>query len=171
MAHIGDHYRRAFYLRRRVESVGPGSLRRGHRELSHPSLGSERAAGLLSALAGNDLRACLDLSAFVFRRSCALCFALLLVFIGASIAAKARGIDISCGCFGHVSDQLAFAWHLVLDFAIFATVIALWRWDGAPPAQQSEPVVRLSSRGADFGTQVNRDDCNYEVPRRLCGSG
>jgi hypothetical protein len=56
----------------------------------------------------------------------ALLFALLLVFIGASIAAKARGIDISCGCFGHVSDQLSFAWHLVLDFAILAAVVALW---------------------------------------------
>ena len=60
-------------------------------------------------------------------------WALMLVFIGASIAAKARGIDISCGCFGHVSDQLSFAWHMVLDFAIFAAVIALWRWDGGNP--------------------------------------
>ena len=59
----------------------------------------------------------------------ALLFALLVVFLGATIAAKARGIDISCGCFGHVSDQLSFAWHLVLDFAILAVVVALWKWD------------------------------------------
>lgn len=59
----------------------------------------------------------------------ALLLALLLVFIGASIAAKARGIDISCGCFGHVSDQLSFAWHLVLDFAILGAVVALWLAD------------------------------------------
>jgi putative oxidoreductase len=63
----------------------------------------------------------------------ALLFALLLVFIGASIAAKVRGIDISCGCFGHVSDQLSFAWHMVLDFAILAAVAALWRWDARSP--------------------------------------
>jgi putative oxidoreductase len=56
-------------------------------------------------------------------------FALLLVFIGASIAAKMRGIDITCGCFGHLSNQLSFAWHLALDFAIVAAVAALWRWD------------------------------------------
>ena len=56
----------------------------------------------------------------------ALVLGLLVVFIAASIAAKARGIDISCGCFGHVSDQLSFAWHLVLDFAILAAVVALW---------------------------------------------
>jgi putative oxidoreductase len=69
----------------------------------------------------------------IFRRlysgALALLLALLLVFIGASIAAKARGIDISCGCFGHLSDQLSFAWHMALDFAIFAGVAALWKWD------------------------------------------
>jgi uncharacterized membrane protein YphA (DoxX/SURF4 family) len=56
----------------------------------------------------------------------ALLLALLLVFIGASFAAKARGIDITCGCFGHVSDQLSFTWHMVLDLAILAAVVALW---------------------------------------------
>jgi putative oxidoreductase len=51
---------------------------------------------------------------------------LMLVFIGATIAAKARGIDITCGCFGHASKNLSFTWHLVLDFAILAALIALW---------------------------------------------
>jgi hypothetical protein len=68
--------------------------------------------------------------ALVFRRlysgALALLLALLVVFIGASFAAKARGIDITCGCFGHVSDQLSFAWHMVLDLAILAAVVALW---------------------------------------------
>ena len=68
--------------------------------------------------------------ALIFRRlysgALGLLLALLIVFLGASIAAKARGIDISCGCFGHVSDQLSFAWHLVLDFAILAAVATLW---------------------------------------------
>ncbi|HWM25873.1 MAG TPA: MauE/DoxX family redox-associated membrane protein [Chthoniobacterales bacterium] len=68
--------------------------------------------------------------ALIFRRlysgALALVLALMIVFIGATIAAKARGIDISCGCFGHVSDQLSFAWHLVLDFAILAAVAGLW---------------------------------------------
>jgi uncharacterized membrane protein YphA (DoxX/SURF4 family) len=68
--------------------------------------------------------------ALVFRRlysgALALLLALLAVFIGASFAAKARGIDITCGCFGHVSDQLSFAWHMALDLAILAAVVALW---------------------------------------------
>jgi uncharacterized membrane protein YphA (DoxX/SURF4 family) len=75
--------------------------------------------------------------ALMFRRfysaALALVLALMVVFIGGSIAAKARGIDISCGCFGHVSDQLSFAWHLVLDFAILAGAAALWRWGVGKP--------------------------------------
>jgi uncharacterized membrane protein YphA (DoxX/SURF4 family) len=71
--------------------------------------------------------------AVIFRRlysgALVLLLALLIVFIGASFAAKARGIDITCGCFGHVSDQLSFVWHIVLDFAIVGGVVALWRWD------------------------------------------
>lgn len=71
--------------------------------------------------------------ALIFRRwysgALTILFALLLVFIGASIAAKMRGIDITCGCFGHLSNQLSFAWHLALDFAIVAAVVALWKWD------------------------------------------
>lgn len=68
--------------------------------------------------------------ALIFRRfyvgALALVLGLMIVFVGASVAAKARGIDITCGCFGHVSDQLSFAWHMVLDFAILGAVIALW---------------------------------------------
>lgn len=75
--------------------------------------------------------------ALIFRRwysgALALLLGLLLVFIAASIAAKARGIDITCGCFGHVSDQLSFAWHLVLVFALFAGVVALLKWDAGNP--------------------------------------
>jgi putative oxidoreductase len=68
--------------------------------------------------------------ALIFRRlysgALSIVLGLMIVFIGATIAAKARGIDISCGCFGHVSDQLSFAWHLVLDFAILGAVATLW---------------------------------------------
>ena len=57
---------------------------------------------------------------------------LLVVFIGASMAAKARGIDITCGCFGHVSKDLSFTWHLLLDFAILAALSILC-WQGRAP--------------------------------------
>jgi putative oxidoreductase len=51
--------------------------------------------------------------------------ALISIFIIASIAAKARGIDITCGCFGQASKNLSFAGHLALDFALLAAVIFL----------------------------------------------
>jgi uncharacterized membrane protein YphA (DoxX/SURF4 family) len=52
---------------------------------------------------------------------------LTLVFIGATVSARMRGIDISCGCFGHASDNLGFAQHLVMNFAILAVIILLMR--------------------------------------------
>lgn len=47
------------------------------------------------------------------------------VFIVASIFAKARGIDITCGCFGHVSNNWSFATHITVDFVLFAALVAL----------------------------------------------
>ena len=51
---------------------------------------------------------------------------LMSVFIAASIVAKARGLDVSCGCFGHASQYLNFSWHLALDFALLAGLGLLW---------------------------------------------
>jgi len=48
------------------------------------------------------------------------------IFIIASVVAKARGLDITCGCFGHASKNWNFSGHLALDLAIFAALIALW---------------------------------------------
>jgi putative oxidoreductase len=52
--------------------------------------------------------------------------ALISVFIVATVVAKARGIDITCGCFGHASKNLSFVWHLVIDLAILSGLFALW---------------------------------------------
>lgn len=52
---------------------------------------------------------------------------LMSVFIVATIVAKARGLDISCGCFGHASKSLSFAWHLALDFLLLGGLLFLWR--------------------------------------------
>ncbi len=54
--------------------------------------------------------------------------ALTAIFIGATLAARLRGIDVNCGCFGSASKDLTFGWHLAIDFAIFAGLIALWYW-------------------------------------------
>jgi uncharacterized membrane protein YphA (DoxX/SURF4 family) len=52
---------------------------------------------------------------------------LMSVFILATIVAKARGLDISCGCFGHASKYLSFSWHLALDFLLLGGLVLLWR--------------------------------------------
>jgi len=48
---------------------------------------------------------------------------LVTVFIIASIVAKARGIDISCGCFGHVSKNWSFTTHLALDVVLLVVLV------------------------------------------------
>ncbi len=53
---------------------------------------------------------------------------LMVIFIAASVSARARGINVSCGCFGSASGKLSFAWHLALDLALLAILIALWFW-------------------------------------------
>src|SRR5438034_8796835 len=51
--------------------------------------------------------------------------ALVAVFLVATIAAKVRGLDITCGCFGHVSQNWNFPSHLALDLAILGVLLAL----------------------------------------------
>src|SRR5438270_3087693 len=51
---------------------------------------------------------------------------LVVVFIGATIAAKARGLDITCGCFGHASQHWSFPQHMAVDLAILGVLMALY---------------------------------------------
>ena len=51
---------------------------------------------------------------------------LISIFIIASVIAKVRGVDITCGCFGHASRYLSFFGHLALDFVLLALLVALW---------------------------------------------
>lgn len=63
----------------------------------------------------------------LFRGAVFLVTALMVVFIIATVAAKMRGLDISCGCFGHASQSLSFTWHLVLDFLLLGGLLFLWK--------------------------------------------
>ena len=66
---------------------------------------------------------------------------LLLVFLAATIAAKLRGLDISCGCFGHASQHWNFSAHLAVDLVLLGLALVLLRnaWRGAShrPAEPS----------------------------------
>jgi len=50
---------------------------------------------------------------------------LISVFVIATVAAKVRGLDITCGCFGHASKKWNFSTHLGLDLVLFGLVIFL----------------------------------------------
>jgi putative oxidoreductase len=62
-----------------------------------------------------------------YRGSVFIVTSLMSLFIVASIAAKARGLDVSCGCFGHASTYLNFSWHLALDFLLLGGLLLLWK--------------------------------------------
>ena len=62
-----------------------------------------------------------------FRGGLFIITALMSLFIIASIAAKTRGLDVSCGCFGHASKYLNFSWHLALDFLLLGGLLLLWK--------------------------------------------
>ena len=52
--------------------------------------------------------------------------ALMLVFTLAIFAAKVRGLDITCGCFGHASQHWSFPAHLATNLGILTALLALW---------------------------------------------
>jgi uncharacterized membrane protein YphA (DoxX/SURF4 family) len=60
-----------------------------------------------------------------YRGALSILLALISVFIAATIAAKARGLDITCGCFGHASQHWSFPSHMAVDLAILAAVLLL----------------------------------------------
>ena len=62
---------------------------------------------------------------FLYRGGLSILTALTVVFIGATIAAKVRGLDITCGCFGHASQHWSFPQHMAVDLAILISLIAL----------------------------------------------
>jgi len=62
---------------------------------------------------------------FLYRGGLSILSLLILIFIGATVAAKVRGLDITCGCFGHASQHWSFPQHLAVDLAILAALLAL----------------------------------------------
>jgi len=61
-----------------------------------------------------------------YRGALSILIALMLVFTLGIFAAKIRGLDISCGCFGHASQHWSFPAHLLTNFAILAALLLLF---------------------------------------------
>ncbi len=62
---------------------------------------------------------------FLYRGGLSILTALTLIFIGATVAAKGRGLDITCGCFGHASQHWSFSQHMAIDLAILIGLLTL----------------------------------------------
>lgn len=62
---------------------------------------------------------------FLYRGALILLITLIVMFTLGIIAAKVRGLDITCGCFGHASQHWSFPAHLVTNLGILGALIAL----------------------------------------------
>ena len=62
---------------------------------------------------------------FLYRGALSILGASIVVFTLATIAAKVRGLDITCGCFGHASQHWNFPAHLATNLAILAGLLLL----------------------------------------------
>jgi putative oxidoreductase len=62
---------------------------------------------------------------FLYRGALSILSVSIVVFTVATIAAKIRGLDITCGCFGHASQNWSFASHLATNLAILAALLLL----------------------------------------------
>jgi len=61
------------------------------------------------------------------RGACLVLGGLLVVFAGAFLQAWARGVDVTCGCFGKTDNKTNFAESLAIDLALIAlTVFVGW---------------------------------------------
>jgi putative oxidoreductase len=62
---------------------------------------------------------------FLYRGALSILTLSVVVFTLAIIAAKVRGLDITCGCFGHASQDWSFPAHLATNLAILAALLTL----------------------------------------------
>jgi len=62
---------------------------------------------------------------FLYRGALSILSASIVVFTLATIGAKVRGLDITCGCFGHASQNWSFPAHLTTNLAILAGLLLL----------------------------------------------
>ena len=76
-----------------------------------------------------------------YRGALSILTALVVVFLVATIAAKVRGLDITCGCFGHASQNWSFPAHLALDLAILAALAGLCYWSVARARASASPTL------------------------------
>ncbi|PYJ11186.1 MAG: DoxX family protein [Verrucomicrobia bacterium] len=68
----------------------------------------------------------------LYRGALSILTMLILTFTLVTTAAKVRGLDITCGCFGHASQNWSFPSHLATNLAILAALVVLWVSNRSP---------------------------------------
>jgi len=68
----------------------------------------------------------------LYRGALSILTMLILTFTLVTIAAKVRGLDITCCCFGHDSQNWSFPSHLATNLSILAALIMLWVSNRSP---------------------------------------
>ena len=63
---------------------------------------------------------------FLYRGALSILTLLIVVFTLATAAAKVRGLDITCGCFGHASQHWSLPAHLATNLGILAALLVLF---------------------------------------------
>jgi putative oxidoreductase len=74
----------------------------------------------------------------LYRGALLILTALTLVFTLATVAARVRGLDITCGCFGHASKSWSFTTHLALDLLLLAALTIIWNYERTRPRLASK---------------------------------
>ena len=74
---------------------------------------------------------------FLYRGALSILTALIVVFTLATIAAKVRGLDITCGCFGHASQHWSLPAHLATNLGILAALAWLLHASVRPAADSA----------------------------------
>src|SRR4029453_753158 len=84
-----------------------------------------------------------------YRGAVSILTALVGTFLIPTVAAKARGLDITCGCFGHASQNWSFPTHLALDLAVLAALAALCYCSMARARSTASPTLTSSGLVSD----------------------
>jgi putative oxidoreductase len=70
---------------------------------------------------------------FLYSGALSILTVLIVVFTVATVAAKVRGLDITCGCFGHASQHWSLPAHLATNLGILAALLVLFFLGTARP--------------------------------------
>jgi hypothetical protein len=68
---------------------------------------------------------------------------LISIFIVATVAANVRGLDITCGCFGHASRNWSFSTHVGLNLVLLGATIFLLRISSGKSRIQHQKMPRV----------------------------